>query len=75
MWLFIVLVLLFIKEVSWRKLRVTVLNFASGLESEFAIADPSICVFRVWFSKSDVLVDLFRPNETFEHILAKKIIM
>ena len=51
------------------------LNFASGLESEFAIADPSICVFRVWFSKSDVLVDLFRPNETFEHILAKKIIM
>ena len=57
------------------KALVTVLNFASGLESEFAIADPSICVFRVWFSKSDVLVDLFRPNETFEHILAKKIIM
>ena len=33
-------------------------TFARGLESEFAIAGPLICVFRVWFVESDVLVDL-----------------
>jgi hypothetical protein len=47
-------------------------TFARGLESEFAIAGPLICVFRVWFVKSDVLVDLYWPNETLEHLLAKK---
>ena len=52
------------------------LNFARGLESEFTIAGALICVLRVWFKKFNVLVDLFWPNETCEHLLlANKLIM
>ena len=53
---------------------VNLLNFPRGLESEFAIAGASICVLRYGLKNPDVLVDLFWPSETFEHLwLAKNL--
>jgi len=39
-------------------LMLQLLNFARGRESEFAIAEFSICLSRVWLEKSDVFVNL-----------------